>query len=119
MFLRPGAAVSPGPSVVVPVHHSPASTLFDREVVTSRKSRGLEQFFTYVRGQVGLSILDFAGASQENINFITNLGHRLYSEDFVRSLDDVFGDEDPNDQANQGLIDQSLRQMLNFEKDQF
>ena len=63
--------------------------------------------------------LDFAGASQENINFITNLGHRLYSEDFVRSLDDVFGDEDPNDQANQGLIDQFLRQMLNFEKDQF
>jgi hypothetical protein len=87
--------------------------------VTSRQSRGLEQFFTYVRGQVGLSILDFAGASQENINFITNLGHRLYSEDFVRSLDDVFGDEDPNDQANQGLIDQFLRQMLNFEKDQF
>ena len=87
--------------------------------MTSRQSRGLEQFFTYVRGQVGLSILDFAGASQENINFITNLGHRLYSEDFVRSLDDVFGDEDPNDQANQGLIDQFLRQMLNFEQDQF
>jgi hypothetical protein len=118
MLRRPGASVSPGPSVVVPVHSSLA-TLFDREVVTSRKSRGLEQFFTYVRGQVGLSILDFAGASQENINFITNLGHRLYSEDFVRSLDDVFGGEDPNDQADQGRIDQFLRQMLNFEEDQF
>ncbi len=87
--------------------------------MTSRPSRGLEQFFTYVRGQVGLSVLDFAGASQENINFITNLGHRLYSEDFVRTLDDVFGGEDPNDQANQGRIDQFLRQTLNFEKDQF
>jgi hypothetical protein len=119
MLRRPGALVSPGPSVAAPGNHSSAATLFDREVVTSRQSRGLEQFFTYVRGQVGLSILDFAGASQENINFITNLGHRLYSEDFVRSLDDVFGDEDPNDQANQGLIDQFLRQMLNFEKDQF
>jgi hypothetical protein len=111
--------VSPGPAVVAPVSHSPATTLFDREVVTSRPSRGLEQFFTYVRGQVGLSVLDFAGASQENINFITNLGHRLYSEDFVRTLDDVFGGEDPNDQANQGRIDQFLRQTLNFEKDQF
>lgn len=119
MLRRPGASVSPGPSVVAPVNHSSAATLFDREVVSQRQSRGLEQFFTYVRGQVGLSILDFAGASQENINFITNLGHRLYSEDFIRSLDDVFGDEDPNDQANQGLIDQFLRQMLNFEKEQF
>ena len=119
MLRRPGASVSPGPAVVAPVSHSPATTLFDREVVTSRPSRGLEQFFTYVRGQVGLSVLDFAGASQENINFITNLGHRLYSEDFVRTLDDVFGGEDPNDQANQGRIDQFLRQTLNFEKDQF
>ncbi len=119
MLRRPGALLSPGPSVIVPANHASAATLFDREVVTSRQSRGLEQFFAYVRGQVGLSILDFAGASQENINFITNLGHRLYSEDFVRSLDDVFGDEDPNDQANQGRIDQFLRQMLNFEKDQF
>ena len=66
-----------------------------------------------------MSILDFAGASQQNINFITNLGHRLYSEDFVRTLDDVFGDADPSDQANQGLIDQFLRQTLNFEAEQF
>src|SRR5690349_12656245 len=105
MLRRPGALVSPGPSVAVPVHHSPA-TLFDKEVVTSRPSRGLEQFFAYVRGQVGLSILDLAGASQQNINYITNLGHRLYSEDFVRTLDDVFGEEDPTDQTHQSLIDQ-------------
>jgi hypothetical protein len=68
---------------------------------------------------VGLSVLDLAGASQQNINFITNLGHRLYSEDFVRTLDDVFGDADPGDQTNQGLIDQFLRQTLNFENEQF
>jgi hypothetical protein len=84
--------------------------------VTSRPSRGLEQFFAYLRGQAGLSILDLAGASQENINFITNLGHRLYSEDFVRTLDDVFGDEDQTDQAH---IDQFLRQTLNFDNEQF
>jgi hypothetical protein len=68
---------------------------------------------------VGLSILDLAGASQQNINCITNLGHRLYSDDFVRTLDDVFGEEDPNDQAHQNLIDQFLRQSLNFEPEQF
>jgi hypothetical protein len=119
MLRRPGALVSPGPSVAMPVHHSPATTLFEKEVVTSRPSRGLEQFFTYVRGQVGLSILDLAGASQQNINYITNLGHRLYSEDFVRTLDDVFGEEDPTDQTHQSLIDQFLRQTLNFEQEKF
>jgi hypothetical protein len=103
----------------VPGNRSPATKLFDKELVTSRPSRGLEQFFAYLRDQVGLSILDLAGASQQNINFITNLGHRLYSEDFVRTLDDVFGDADPGDQANQGRIDQFLRQTLNFENEQF
>ncbi len=119
MLRRPGAALSPGGAIAAPLHRSSSATFFDKEVVSSRASRGLEQFFTYHRGQVGLSILDFAGASQENINFITNLGHRLYSEDFVRTLDDIFGDADPNDQANQGLIDQFLRQTLNFEPEQF
>jgi len=84
--------------------------------VSTRPSRGLEQFFTYLRGQAGLSILDLAGASQENINFITNLGHKLYSEDFVRSLDDVFGGED---QSNASRIDQFLRHTLNFENERF
>lgn len=118
MLRRPGALLSPGAPVIASDNHS-ATTFFDKEVVASRPSRGLEQFFAYQRGQVGLSILDFAGASQENINFITNLGHRLYSEDFIRTLDDVFGGADPNDQANQGLIDQFLRQTLNFEAEQF
>jgi hypothetical protein len=76
----------------------------------------LEQFFAHLRGQEGLSILDLAGASQENINFITNLGHRLYSEDFVRSLDDVFASEDQSDESR---MQQFLRSTLNFEKEQF
>jgi hypothetical protein len=47
------------------------------EVVTTRRSRALEEFFLDIRGQSGLTILDLGGASQENVNFITNLGHRL------------------------------------------
>jgi len=108
--------LSPGTAVLAPQHPSTATTLFDREVVSTRASRGLEQFFTYLRGQAGLSILDLAGASQENINFITNLGHKLYSEDFVRSLDDIFGGED---QSNASRIDQFLRHTLNFENERF
>ena len=48
---------------------------------TVRPSRGIEEFFRYIHGQSGLNILDLGGASQQNISFITGLGHRLYSED--------------------------------------
>ena len=51
-----------------------------------RHSNGLDQFFSYIKGESGLSILDLAGANQANVSFITNLGHRIYSEDFLRSL---------------------------------
>jgi hypothetical protein len=69
-----------------------------------RQSRGLEQFFFNVRDVVGLSILDCAGANQENINFLVDLGHKIYSQDLVRSLDDAFG-LDPSEQTNVSRID--------------
>lgn len=56
------------------------------ETFQSRHSSGLDQFFSYIRGESALSILDLGGANQSNVSFITNLGHRLYSEDFLRSL---------------------------------
>ncbi len=52
----------------------------------ARHSNGLDQFFSYIKGESGLSILDLAGVNQANVSFITNLGHRIYSEDFLRSL---------------------------------
>jgi hypothetical protein len=60
----------------------------------TRHSSGLEQFFFAIRDRPGLSLIDFAGASQANISFITNLGHRLTSDDYVRSLELAFGDGD-------------------------
>ena len=36
-----------------------------------------------------MAILDFAGASQATVCFVTNYGHRLYSDDFLRQLDRV------------------------------
>src|SRR5215469_4104170 len=59
----------------------------------TRQSRGLEEFFAYIRGQAGLTILDLGGATQQNVSFITNLGHRLYSEDFLRILHETFGED--------------------------
>jgi len=56
------------------------------EDFVSRHSNGLDQFFSYIKGESGLSILDLAGVNQANVSFITNLGHRIYSEDFLRGL---------------------------------
>lgn len=51
-----------------------------------RNSNGLDQFFSYIKGESGLCILDLAGLNQANVSFITNLGHKIYSEDFLHSL---------------------------------
>jgi hypothetical protein len=103
---------------------APASSPFSRkqaseEVTGSRSSRGLEEFFSYIRDQAGLTILDLGGATQQNVSFITNLGHRLYSENFLQTLNDTFGGEDSGDQSNPGQIDYFLRQTLNYEPGQF
>lgn len=56
-----------------------------------RPSNGLDQFFSSIDGEENLSILDFAGASQANVSFITALGHRIYSNDVLHSLEELFG----------------------------
>jgi len=83
-----------------------------------RQSRGLEQFFGSFRDQIGLSILDLGGACQENVNFVTSLGHRFYSEDFLRIFQETFG-EDISDQSNAGRIEFFLRQSLDYPDEQF
>lgn len=83
-----------------------------KEPPQTRQSRGLEQFFFNVRDVVGLSILDCAGANQDNINFLINLGHKVYAQDLVRSLDDAFG-PDLAEQTNPSRMDYFLKQ--NFE----
>ena len=90
------------------------------ETVATRPSRGLEEFFTYIRGQSGLTILDLGGATQQNVSFITNLGHRLYSEDFLRILRETFGEDGGTEQqSNPGQIDYFLRQALDYPEGQF
>jgi hypothetical protein len=91
----------------------------NQPIVAVRPSRGLEEFFNYIRGQSGLRILDLGGATQQNITFITNLGHRLYTEDFLRILHDVFGAEDTVDQSNPGRIEYFLHQALDYGEEQF
>ena len=90
-----------------------------QETTSTRQSRGLEQFFAYIRGQAGLTILDLGGATQQNVNFITNLGHRLYSEDFLQILNETFGVDDTVDQSNPGRIEYFLKQALDYPEGKF
>jgi len=87
--------------------------------VITRASRGLDQFFGHIRGQSGLTILDLGGATQQNVNFITNLGHRLYSENFLQILNETFGLDDTTEQSNPGQIEYFLRQALDYPEGHF
>jgi hypothetical protein len=86
----------------------------------TRQSNGLDQFFASIRDRSGLSLLDFAGANQSNVSYITSMGHRLSSEDFVRSLELTFGQHEMVDnQSNPQLMDQFLQENLGFPYDSF
>jgi hypothetical protein len=88
------------------------------EVVNTRASRGLEEFFSQLHGRSGLTLLDLGGATQQNVSFITDLGHRLYSENFLQILAESVGDS-LADQANPGRIDYFLRQALDYPEQHF
>jgi hypothetical protein len=87
--------------------------------VTTRVSRGLEEFFTHIHGQSGLKLLDLGGASQENVSFITDLGHRFSSEDFLQVLGGASGADGAADQANPGRIEYFLRKTLDYPENHF
>jgi hypothetical protein len=73
-----------------------------------------------------MAILDFAGASQATVSFVTNYGHRLYSDDFVRQLDRVFrspaGASDAEffeNQTNPALVSDFFELALKFDDASF
>jgi hypothetical protein len=108
-------AAAPGPTRAA----RPLRLADGESVVSIRTSRGLEEFFSSIRNQTGLTILDLGLATQQNISFITNLGHRLYSEDFLQILNETFGLEDTVDQANPGRIEFFLKQALDYPEGHF
>ena len=111
----PAGPNGPGPT---PPSNARSAARGGEGIVSTRPSRGLEEFFSYIRDQSGLTILDLGGATQQNVSFITNLGHRLYSEDFLQILQETF-DEGAADQSNTGRIDYFLRQALEYPEAHF
>ncbi len=80
-----------------------------------KRSHGLSHFVSTIRDEAGLTILDLGGISQQNVNFVTSLGHRLYSEDFLRTLDSLTGPDDPpGGPAQSAEIGAFLQQCFDF-----
>jgi hypothetical protein len=74
-----------------------------------------------------LAILDLAPASQATVSFITNYGHKLYSEDFLDQLDESFHPQalegasaNPiENHSNPLLVSRFFASALNFTEDSF
>jgi hypothetical protein len=74
----------------------------------TRQSPGLEQFFGTVRDRRRLAIIDLAGVSQASVSFITNLGHTIYSDDFLQSLDETLARGGADPRLGTRFLEQSL-----------
>lgn len=89
-----------------------------REVL--RNSHALEQMLHVLRDHQGLNVLDLGEVNQANVGFLTNLGHRLYSEDFLHTVDSVFGEGDPEiTQSSPARVGDFFSETLQFPENHF
>ncbi len=92
-----------GPKAVT-AEAAPAATSHERH------SHGLEQFSGPLDRHPGLRVLDLGGATQANVSFITNLGHKIYSDAFLRAVDTAAfaSGEGPSSAEAEAFLDQAL-----------
>lgn len=110
-----------GTETASPSLYSPEKSVASAAQPQTRTSNGLDQFFSSIEDRENLSILDFAGASQANVGFITTLGHRIYSNDILRTLDEAFGGEGDfvANQADPQKASYFLQESLDFSERSF
>lgn len=79
---------------------------------STRISRGLEQFVIQLQSFRHSSVIDMGVANQANINYVTDLGHRITSDNVIHILDSVWSDSNLNEASR---IDQFLEQALGYQ----
>lgn len=80
-----------------------------------RRSYALESMSQWLGSQERLQILDFGGINQHNLDYVTGMGHRLYSEDLLRAYDSFFTAEERRaQQFPQPRIEAFLDETLDF-----
>lgn len=85
-----------------------------------RQSAALQQFVRTLDTNRDLRLLDLGGANAANIQFMTQMGTRLYSEDFFATLEDCFGDGDYyENQRDPARVDSFLIQTFSEQRGPF
>jgi hypothetical protein len=86
----------------------------------TRTSSGLDQFCSLLAERPGLTLLDLAGVSQDTVAFVTNYGHRIYSDDLLLQMDRCFGDGDfYESQSDPDKVAQFLATALDYPAQHF
>ena len=80
----------------------------------TRHSSGFDQFHGMLKTSGNLSILDMSGASQANITFITEAGHRISSDDVIGTMLQAFGSDFHENQQAPTNSRRFLEQTLTF-----
>jgi hypothetical protein len=88
-------------------------------VMQTRHSSGFDQFYAFLQTHETLSVLDMSGASQANISFITNAGHRISSDDIIGTMQQCFGEDFYGSQQAASTAQRFLEQTLTFPDDFF
>jgi hypothetical protein len=82
----------------------------------ARKSHGLQTLVASMASKGHLYVLDFGGPVQENIDFVTGAGHKLYVDDLLYAYDYFFS---PKEQAERnfraGRIEEFIESALSFD----
>lgn len=65
-------------------------TVGGQEMAGQRRSHALQGLARYLEATPGLQVADFGGLNQQNLDFVTGFGHRLYAEDLIASYEWFF-----------------------------
>lgn len=80
-----------------------------------RRSYALESMSQWLGGQERLQILDLGGLNQQNLDYVTGMGHRLYAEDLLQAYDWFFSPEERQaQQFSEPRIEAFLDETLDF-----
>jgi len=60
------------------------------EMASQRRSQALHGLARHLESNPGLQVVDLGGLNQQNLDFVTALGHRLYAEDLMSSYEWFF-----------------------------
>lgn len=81
----------------------------------ARRSHALEHFTASLARSTALQILDLGGINQDNLDYLTGQGHRLYAVDFVRAAEAAFPPEAwLNARPSEAAVEEFVRQALPF-----